>query len=279
MSNRLFGNLRSIKSLFLLLAMTLVASSWGQGQKDSGVFTIGGTNIHYETYGTGEPLLLLHGWTQSSQFWLEYVADYAKHFKVYAIDLHGHGKSSILTKDFSIQKTAQDIFQLIEHLKLKQVNAIGLSFGGLVLLEIAASHPKLLSNMILIGTSNSFKGGDNQKRAITYENLPDSFRNQLKGLHLHGENQIRAMFDPNLNYEINLSASQLALIEIKTMIVQGDRDEITGVEPALFLYRNLPNSELWIVPNTGHIAITDKNKKAFLTKSIGFFASGDSKHE
>lgn len=40
------------------------------------------------------------------------------------------------------------------------------------------------------------------------------------------------------------------------MIVQGDRDEILGIEPALALYRNLPNSELWIVPNAGHIPIT-----------------------
>lgn len=249
--------------------------SFGQLPKSTETVKVNGINLYYEVYGEGEPLLLLHGWTQSSEFWSEYIPTYLQHFEVYAMDLRGHGKTSQITSNFTIKESAKDILELLDHLKINKVKAIGLSYGGLTLLELARSHPEKIEAIILIGTSNSFNGAENNEgeNAFSYENLPTSFIEELKKIHHHGENQIRALFNPNLNYQINLSDEELNAFNFKTLIIQGDRDEILGVDPAFSLYKNIPNSELWIVPNTGHIAIIGPNKENFLTTSLQFLSS------
>jgi len=255
----------------------LSGQSFGQLSKETKAIKVNGIDLYYETYGKGEPLMLLHGWTQSSQFWSEYIPAYAEHFTVYAIDLRGHGKTSELTEDFTIKKASEDVLALLDHLQLKKVKAIGLSYGGLTLLQLASMHPERLESMILIGASHSYDGGKNKDldNTFSYENLPDSFVEELKATHHQGESQIRALFNPDLNYQINLSIEDLNSIKAKTLIIHGDRDEILGITPAITLHENLPNSELWIVPNNGHIAITGSNQDSFLKKSSQFLQNGE----
>lgn len=111
-------------------------------------------------------------------------------------------------------------------------------------------------------------------KTFSYENLPDTFIKVLKETHQGGERQIRALFNTNLDYKISIEEEDLKSIKTKTLIINGDRDEIMGITPAITLHKNLPDSELWIVPNTGHIAITGANQDGFLTKSIQFLGDG-----
>ncbi len=276
-TSRIAGNpLNSKKGLFVKKFLAFVAisivsfSSSGQLEKKTEMIKVNGIDMYFEIYGEGEPLFLLHGWTLSSQFWSEYIPAYLKNFKVYAIDLRGHGRTSPVTSDFTIKKSSGDILALLNHLKLKKVKAIGLSYGALTLLELASSHPEKIESMILIGASHNFKGGENTNTSFSFEDLPSSFVENLKDLHQHGESQIRAMFNPNLNFQIRLSDEELKKIASKTLIVHGDRDEVIEVEHAIALYKNLPNAALWIVPNTGHLAITGTNFDDFLEKSLRF---------
>lgn len=257
--------------LFILIA-NISEQSFGQLSANTETAKINGIDMYYEVYGEGEPLLLLHGWTQSSSFWSEYIPTYAQHFKVYAIDLRGHGRTSPLTTDFSIKESAKDILELLDQLKIKKVNAIGLSFGGLTLLELASSNPNRIKAIILIGASHSYNAAENSdgSNAFSYDNLPNSFVEKLKKTHHHGEAQIKALFNPNIDYQISLPNEALNAFTFRTLIIHGDRDEMLGVEHAFVLYRNIPNSALWIVPNTGHIAIDGPNQKSFLTTSLQF---------
>ena len=255
--------------------------SFSQLSKVTEIVKVNGIDMYYEVYGEGEPLLLLHGWTQSSSFWSEYIPTYAQHFKVYAIDLRGHGRTSQLTADFSIKESAKDILELLDHLKIKKVKAIGLSFGGLILLELAMLDQDRIKAATLIGASHSYNGGENLEgdNSFSYENLPDSFVEELKKTHHHGEAQIKALFNPNLNYKISLSKEDLNTFNFRTLIVHGDRDEILGIEPAIALYKNIPNSTLWIVPDTGHIAIIGNNQKSFLATSLHFLTLDKNKKD
>lgn len=247
----------------------------GQEPKKSETIKVNGVEIHYEVYGSGEPLLLLHGWTQSSKFWSDYIPSYAQHFEVYALDLRGHGKSSPVTSDFTIKKASEDVLALLDVLQLQKVHAIGLSYGGLTLLELANSNSNRLASMVLVGASHNFDGGKNKPdTTFSYENLPPSFIEELNKTHFRGENQIRALFDPNLNYSIALDDQALRAMNVRTLVVQGDRDEILGLEPAITLHKNMPQSELWVVPNTGHIAINGTNQQDFLNKSLQFLIRG-----
>ncbi|WP_187269510.1 alpha/beta fold hydrolase [Flagellimonas hymeniacidonis] len=262
----------------VLITMTLISGqNFGQSHKKTEIININGINMYFEVHGEGEPLFLLHGWTQSSQFWSEYIPTYAQHFKVYAIDLRGHGKSSELTDDFSIEKTASDILKLLDFLKIEKAKAVGLSYGGLTLLKLASLHPERIESMVLIGVAPIYDGKENTNldKTFSYENLPDSFIKELKETHYGGESQIKRLFDQNLNYRISIGDETLKSIKTKVLIVNGDRDEIMGIDPAITLHKFLPNSELWIVPNTGHIAITGSNRYVFLTKSTQFLQNGE----
>lgn len=264
----------------MLIGVTSI-QSFGQLSKITDTVKVNGIDMYYEVYGEGEPLLLLHGWTQSSSFWSEYIPTYAQHFKVYSIDLRGHGRTSQLTANFSIKESAKDILELLDHLKIKKVKAIGLSFGGLTLLELARLNQDRIKAAILIGASHSYNGGENFEgdNSFTYENLPDSFVEELKKIHHHGETQVKAFFNPNLDYKISLKKEDLNTFKFRTLIVHGDRDEILGVEPATALHNNIPNSTLWIVPNTGHIAIIGNNQKSFLATSLQFLTLDNNKKD
>ncbi|WP_420402045.1 alpha/beta fold hydrolase [Flagellimonas sp.] len=267
-----------VKFITYLLLALISGNCLGQEPKKSETIKVNGIEIHYEVYGSGEPLLLLHGWTQSSKFWSDYISSYAEHFEVYALDLRGHGKSSQITSDFTIKKASEDVLALLDALKLQKVHAIGLSYGGLTLLEMANARPDKLASMILVGASHNFDGRkNNPNNAFSYENLPPAFIEELNKTHFRGENQIRALFDSNLNYNIALSEEALQAINIRTLVVQGDRDKILGLEPAIALYQNLPQSQLWVVPNTGHIAINGTYQQDFIKKSLQFLTQAEKK--
>jgi len=263
--------------MLIILIGLITGHGLGQPSKNTETVIANGIEMYYEVYGEGEPLLLLHGWTQSSSFWSDFIPTYAQHFKVYSVDLRGHGRTTPLSTDFSIKKSARDIEDLLDHLEIKKVNAIGLSFGGLTLLELARTNPNRIKSLILIGTSHNYIGGENKEdgTAFSYDSLPPAFVEELKKVHFRGEAQIRALFDPQLDYSIQLKDEELQKFQFRTLIVHGDHDEILGVAPAVALHKNIPNSDLWVLPNTGHLAILGSNRKKFLTTSLRFLTLED----
>lgn len=265
------------KIAILLLMVQHFGQSYSQTPDETAYADLGNIRLYYEIYGEGDPLLLLHGWTQTSDFWKEYIPFFSDRYRVIAIDLRGHGRSGILTDAFSIQKAADDIKSLMDMLGLSGARAVGLSYGGLVLLELAHNHPQQLSSMILIGASANYNGKENQdpNNPFDFEQLPEAFLAQLQSVHPHGISQVKALFNQDLSYEIKLSETDLSQIPARTLIIGGDRDDIVGVDAAVQLYKHLPDARLWILPNTGHLAITEPNKERFLATALEFLGNTD----
>ena len=94
-----------------------------------------GAIIYYEDHGSGQPILLVHGWTCSSKFWRKNVPELCKHFRVITIDLRGHGNSSKILTGHTISQYASDVRALIEHLGINDVTLVGWSLGGPVVLS------------------------------------------------------------------------------------------------------------------------------------------------
>ena len=131
-------------------------TSVAQTPKKAETVVVNGQNIYYEVYGKGEPLFLLHGFTQSSKSWLPYVADYENNFEVYLVDIRGHGKSSWFKENISIRSIAKDLDALAGYLKLERINGIGYSYGGDMLIQMELLHPGLIKSMITIGTCGTW---------------------------------------------------------------------------------------------------------------------------
>ncbi|NQZ90124.1 MAG: alpha/beta hydrolase [Colwellia sp.] len=236
------------------------------------VVNINGKNIYYEVYGEGTPLFLLHGYTQSSEIWRDHVNDYMNEYQVYLVDLAGHGKSDAFTETLSIKKVAEDLNMLIQHLELDKIKALGFSYGGDVLYQLALINPSLIESMITVGSLGSWSIKDHPEieKSFTYETAKDY--PWIKGAHKSDE-QVRIMFEQFKNYSIRLSNDDLKKIKTNVLIVAGDNDPGVPLAEVLRSRKYLLNSDLWIIPNVGHGGHDAENKEAFVHVSKIFLTS------
>ncbi len=240
--------------------------------KTSEIVKINGTQIYYEVYGSGEPLVFLHGYTQSSVAWKDFVSEYSNDYEVYLVDLRGHGRSSIFKERFSVKESAEDIIALIKYLKIEKICGIGVSFGGDVLLQISSMNPDVIESMIIIGANADWDAQDYPEmlRSFNFENI-EEFRG-IYDFHFNGDEQIKAIIEQLVNYKIKLSDEEISNIKAKTLLILGDNDGQISIESVVKLNRMLDHSHLWIVPNTNHFAHIGDNKSEFVRISKAFFS-------
>jgi pimeloyl-ACP methyl ester carboxylesterase len=99
-----------------------------------------GVRLHYQTSGSGKPVLLIHGLTASSLFFQKQIPALAGHFQVIAPDLRGHGLSEASTDHLTIRRLAEDLKQLIDHLNLSEISIISWSMGAHVIFEYIKNY-------------------------------------------------------------------------------------------------------------------------------------------
>lgn len=251
--------------VFTLMSTTLVS----QTPKKSELVSINGKKIHYEVYGKGKPLFLLHGYTLSSKHWLPYVKDFDQQYEVYVIDLTGHGKSDPFNETLSIKSVAKDLNALTEYLKLDRIKAIGFSFGGDVLYQLTLLNPNLIESMITIGAVGTWSVDDfpEYKKAFTFENSRNF--SWLKDYHKTDE-RIKALMEQFNNYIVKISTAELQSIKPEVLIMIGDDDEGMDLTEVARVKKNVPNADLWILPNVSHGAHEGETKGEFIIKAKAF---------
>lgn len=244
-------------------------TTFSQTPKKSESVSVNGKNIYYEVYGKGKPLLLLHGFTLSTKSWVPYVADFEEEYEVYLIDLTGHGKSEAFKEDLSIKSVAEDLNSLVQYLKLDKIQAIGFSFGGDVLYQLALLNPPLIESMITIGAVGSWTIDDfpEYQKIFTFENRA----NFPWLLEAHGtDEKIKALMEQFKNYKIKVSNEELQTIKPEVLIMVGDDDEGMDLEEVVRVKKNLPTSDLWVLPNVTHGAHEGETKEEFIVKAKTF---------
>ena len=105
--------------------------------------TADGTGINYSVMGEGKPILFVPGWSCSTRFFDKNLEPLSATFKVVAVDLRGHGESDKPDHGYRISRFAMDIRELLDHLGLENVTAVGWSMGASILwsyLELFGSH-------------------------------------------------------------------------------------------------------------------------------------------
>jgi pimeloyl-ACP methyl ester carboxylesterase len=113
---------------------------------------VNGINLYYEVYGTGDPLILLHGGLGSIEMFGEVVPLLAKGRHVIAIDLQAHGRTADIDRPLSFQHMADDIAALIQRLGLGKADVMGYSLGGGAALQTAIRHANLVRRLVLVST-------------------------------------------------------------------------------------------------------------------------------
>jgi pimeloyl-ACP methyl ester carboxylesterase len=113
---------------------------------------VNGIQLGYQVFGTGSPLVLLHGGFGSVEMFGPNVELLAAGRRVIGVDLQSHGRSPVADRPMRFETMADDIAALIKELELERVAIMGFSLGGAVALRTAIQHPELVERLVLIST-------------------------------------------------------------------------------------------------------------------------------
>lgn len=179
---------------------------------------LNGVEIYFEVRGSGETLLLLHGFSGSSQDWKALTIQGLESFQLIMPDLRGHGRSSLLSAPFRHQDAAADILALLDHLKIGVAKGVGISAGGNVLLHMATKRPECIQAMVLVSATPYFPAQARQIMRTYRDHLPEAQWEFLRRSHPGGDAQINALLASTTAFagsydDMNITPPQLSTIQ------------------------------------------------------------------
>ena len=195
---------------------------------------VNGVNIHYEMYGEGKPIILLHGNGECYKIFDKLIEKLKDNYKVYAIDSRCHGESDN-PKEISYDLMCDDTIEFIKALKIEKPIFYGFSDGGIIGILIAMKEPDLLSNLIISGANL------NPKACSKFDYLLGKIIYCITGSKL-----FRMMLkEPNINPE------ELSKITIPVHVLAGEKD-IVLKEHTELIANSIPNSTIEIISGENH---------------------------
>ncbi|MBZ5623878.1 MAG: alpha/beta hydrolase [Acidobacteriia bacterium] len=239
------------------------------------VETFNGATLYFEVHGTGDPLVLLHGFSGSSQDWTGLTAECCTPFQLIVPDLRGHGRSGILSKPFRHREAAADILALLDYLNVTACKGLGVSCGGNVLLHMATMQPERVAAMVLVSATPYYPAQARPLMRQYRKSLPEPQWEMLRRRHPGGDIQIEALLASTEAFadsydDMTFTPTHLSTIRARTLIVQGDRDPLYPVEISVEMAKAIPQSSLWIVPNSGHGPVIGERWPEFLKTAFAF---------
>src|ERR1700704_4551140 len=127
--------------------------------------TIGDTFVRVS--GQGFPLVFVHGFTTTSEFWKEQAEEFSKAYRVIRINLPGHGASPAPTsRGYCLEDFVEDVTRVFRELSIEKAVLIGLSMGGIVAQKFALKYRHLLKALVLVDTTSHGIGPGAKARAF-----------------------------------------------------------------------------------------------------------------
>ena len=255
--------------------------------------------LHYKTIENNQFdrwIVMIHGAGGSIEVWFRQVADYARHFNLLLVDLAGHGGSAneAFGRGFNFSRAAEQVMEVVNHLKIEKGHFIGLSLGSIVVRIIAKNNPQHVSSMVLAGAVTQLNAkvrtlltlAATFKRLIPYSLIkkviakciiPQEKYAKSKKLFLN--NAKKVSFDSFLNWlKLGDGVSKYIkdlfneYISIPTLYLMGEDDKLFLPQVQQTVKNGGDNVSLIVVPNAGHVCNVD-NKRFFNEHSLEFMKS------
>ena len=250
-----------LKSYLLLVIVTFCSTIYGQTKINYGnnnaagkYYTLRGIKMYSEVYGSGMPLLLIHGNGGNISGMSSIIPYFSKKYKVIVTDSRAHGKSIDAGDSLSFEMMADDEAALLDAMHLDSAYVIGWSDGGIIALEMAMRHPGKVIKLAATGANlwpdstalipSLWKG----EKVFYDANKSKIFTNAKQ------KNDWKIFMLDWLQPNIALSA--LKSIQCPALIISGDHDLIV-VEHTVQIFKNITKANLWILPNSGHATLAE----------------------
>jgi pimeloyl-ACP methyl ester carboxylesterase len=235
--------------------------------------------LHYEVFGRGRPVILLHGWLGSWGIWQETMAYLSQFYRTYALDFWGFGESGTNQDIYEVKDFVKMVDQFTEKLGIYNAPLVGHSMGGTVSLSVAIQYPKLAQKVVVIGSpidgsSLSFLlkwFGNRIIASIVYTNLW-AFRLTMRVLAplYTRDRRWPSMMDRDLS-KISLESFLLSIaslrktdlrphlnrITIPVMGMYGDKDIVVNPNQWQALSQGVPKARIERKSSVGHFIMLD----------------------
>ncbi|MBI3631484.1 MAG: alpha/beta hydrolase [Candidatus Staskawiczbacteria bacterium] len=232
-------------------------------------------SVRYKIFGEKRPMhskiiLILHGWGSNSDRWQEIgQALSEKGFKVIIPDMPGFGKSETPKIPWNFNNYVSFIKEFAEDLNFKNFYLLGHSFGGAIAVKIAIDAPQKVDKLFLVACACIRKRTVLKKvlakisKIVKVFSFLPFYALARKAFYKFIIRKSDYVYTQGIMKETYLSVISedlswhLSFIKVPTVIIWGDKDELTPVENAYFINQKISNSKLIIVPDAGH----DLNRK------------------
>ncbi len=240
-----------------------------------------GLDVHYTTEGAGPPLILLHGATSTAvEDWAAQRPYFRQAFKLYLVDARGHGGTRWDVDDgWNRDMLVDDLEALADALGLATFHAGGFSMGAMTVLMFATRHPERLRTAIVAGIDVMREPRTKVARRLMD---PDRIEREEPAWaaaleRRHGPTQgpgawkklLRAI-TADVATQPLMSPEELRNARLPILLAYGDRDVFVPADHAVALHRQLPDSRLLIVPNSGHV-VTVSQPQLFNDAAAAFW--------
>ncbi|MER5301591.1 alpha/beta fold hydrolase [Streptomyces lasiicapitis] len=235
-----------------------------------------GTALHYQLQGSGEPLVLLSGQSNSMRWWDPVVGDFAAAYTVVTVDWRGVGESGRPDTDtYSTRGFADDVAAVLDHAGIGRAHVYGTSMGGRVAQWLAAEYPERVERLVLGCTSpgapHGVERGPEVRRALA-QGDPGAARRALMELmytpgwiaaqEAAGRTEFHTLGDPSMpayarRRHLRASARHdawdaLPRIAAPTLVVHGGDDTFNPAANAPLLAGRIPDARAQLVPGARH---------------------------
>lgn len=222
---------------------------YGNNPSAGKYYDIRGIRMYTETYGSGKPLLFIHGNGGSMNNFIYQIPFFSKSYKVILADSRAHGKSIDKGDSLSYEMMADDYAALLDAMKIDSAFVVGWSDGGINGLLLAIRHPKKVGKLAITGANLSPDSTDVFPEVMDI--VAPSYKSVRNKKGLTDQEKTTFKLTRLLMEEPRIPYTALHKIQSPTLVIGGDHDVIRE-EHTLKIFQHLPKAYLWIVPNSGH---------------------------
>ena len=264
-------------------------------QLQDGFAEVNGTRLYYQATGSGDPLVLIHGFTLNHRMWDDQFEAFAQSYRVIRYDVRGFGKSAMPTdRNYAY---ADDLWALLDHLGTDHAHILGLSMGGGISIQFAEKYPDATDTLTLVGPAlgiyemsqiqslnyavqiaeakESGIRAANEVLKSRYAFAPALERPEVAtrltqilddypGWHWVNDNPMHSLDPP--------AQPDLHKISARTLVIIGGREQSQMFQNCAILQRRIRNARTVIIPGAGHI--TNMEEPETFNEAVLDFLSG-----
>lgn len=207
-----------------------------------------------------QKLLLLHGALGTAENFDQLAMHLQPDFEIYTLNFDGHGHQKTSESALTIAGFANQVLGFLDKNKIEKINIFGYSMGGYVGLYLAEHHPERIEKIVTLATKLNWTVESSQKEALLLN--PETIKEKVPKFaialeKMHGQNWEKLLRKTagimlELGKSPALKNDDFTRITPPMLIAVGDKDMMVSIEESVEVYRQLPNGQFLVLPNTQH---------------------------